>query len=325
MRDFLKRHKRVTLVIKSIVFLGLLAALGAFVLNSYIGSQFTRISTLDMNSTSAVQAAIESNTPVFIEACRPVCQMQLPEVEAAAEELEGRVVFFQIDPEAQPELMATLSQIVGQQITTFPAHIVLAQNPSLLTGMKSSRQLVDYIVQTAGLEQGPAQGESNSTSVPAVTYQNIAVVTAENIEQEMAGVTTPVYILFCDGRECEVQGQLLDAVAGRFAGRIKFIQMSWFDNFQIVANIAGTVEMPLAFPLHVILSPEGAILNYAPVLLPEAQIEAFIGEALANAAAMTAGAVDAPSATVTPAVTSAPRVAPTATPVHSESTAGGAR
>ncbi len=30
-------------------------------------------------------------------------------------------------------------------------------------------------------------------------------------------------------------------------------------------------------------------LNYAPMLLPEAQLEAFIGEALANNAAMTAG------------------------------------
>lgn len=325
MSDFLKRHQRLTLVIKSIVFLGLLAALGVFVLNSYTSSQFTRVATLDINSTAAVQSAMEAGTPVFIEACRPMCAAQLPEVEAAAAELEGRVVFFQIDPESQPELMATLSQIVGQPIITYPAHIVLAESPRLLTGAKTSAQLVDFIIQAAGLEQAPAPDEANSTSVPVITYQNIAVVTADTIEQEMVGVTTPVYILFCDGRECEVQGQLLDAVAGRFAGRIKFIQMSWFDNFQIVANIAGSVQAPLAFPLHVILSPDGAILNYAPILLPEAQIDTFIGEALANSAAMTAGGGGAVQPTPTPASTRTSNVVPTSTPVRPESTARGAR
>ncbi len=325
MSDFLKRHKRLTLVIKSIVFLGLLAALGAFALNSYVSSQFTRVATLDGNSTGAVQSAIEAGTPVFIEACRPMCAAQLPEVEAAAAELDGRVVFFQIDPETQPELMATLSQIVGQPILTYPAHIVLAESPRLLTGAKTSAQLVDFIVQAAGLQQAPAPDATNSTSVPPIAYQNITAVTAQNIEQELAGVTTPVYILFCDGRECEIQGQLLDAVAGRFAGRIKFIQMSWFDNFEIVANIASTVQMPLAFPLHVVLSPEGGILNYAPMLLPEAQIEAFIGEALANSAAMTAAATGAQQPTVTPAPTRTSNVVPTSTPVRPDSTAGGAR
>ncbi len=172
----------------------------------------------------------------------PDVAAQLPEVEAAAAELDGQVIFFQIDPETQPELMATLSQIVGQQIVTHPAHIVLAENPRLLTGAKTSAQLVDFIVQAAGLELAPAPDATNSTSIPAVTYQNIAVVSAENIEQEMAGVTTPVYILFAMDVSAKFRVQLLDAVAGRFAGRIKFIQMSWFENFQIVANIASTVK-----------------------------------------------------------------------------------
>ncbi len=325
MRGFLKRHTRVTLVIKSIVFLGLLAALGALALNSYVGSQLTRVATLDTNSTAAVQSAIESGTPVFIEACRPMCAMQMPEVESAAAELEGRVAFFQIDPEAQPELMGTLSQIVGQPITTYPAHIVLAENRRLLTGVKSASQLVDFIVQAARLEAPAAPGAPTSTNVPAVTYQNITVVTAENIEQELSGVTMPIYILFCDGRECELQAELLDAAAGRFAGRIKFIQMSWFDNFEIAVNIARGAQMPLAFPIHVILGVDGQILNYAPMLLPEAQIDEFIGKALANSAAITAGAGGASQPTVTPAPTRSSSAVPTATPVRQDSTAGGAR
>lgn len=319
MSDFLKRHKLLTNVIKSIVFLSLLAALGAVAVTSYFNTQSARIATLDSNSTAGVSKAIQAGIPVFIEACRPLCTEQLPEVEAAALELAGRVEFFQIDPEAQPELMGQLSQIVGQPILSYPAHILLAENPAVLTGAKTARQLVDFIVQSANL-QPPSQATnvpstSNSTASPAVTYQNITVVNEQNLQQEMAGVTLPVYVFLCEGHECEIQAEALDAVAGRFAGRLKFIQINWYENPNITVRLVRGAQMPLAFPIHVILSPDGAILNYAVSVLQEDQIEGFISDAMANAAAMAAGGgINAP-ATVTPAAaTSTPLpVTPAAT------------
>lgn len=326
MGDFFKRHKLVTKIVKSVVFLALLGLLGAYGLTSYLGSHSTGIATLDRNNTAGVSQAIEANIPVFIEACRPMCAEQLPEVEAAAAQLEGQVVFFQIDPEAEPELMATLAQILGRPITAFPAHIVLAETPAVSTGAKTAAQLVAFITQATGLQsttannsagadQSGGQPEQSATQVPAYTYQHVTVVTQDTIEQELNGVTIPVYILLCDGHECELQAEALDAVAGRYAGQVKFIQINWYDNPQITLALVRGAQMPLAFPIHVILSPDGSILNYASFVLQEAQIEAFISDAMANAQATTAAG--ASNATVTPAA-SQPNAAipsPTRTPV----------
>ncbi len=311
MRDFLKRHRLVTLTIKTIVFLGLLAAIGTFALSSYFDSQSNRIQALDPNSAATVSQALSAGTPVFIEACRPVCELQLPEVEAAQQELEGRVLFFQIDPEAQPDLMAALENILQQPIATYPAHIVLAAQPAMQTGPLSAAQLVDFIAQAAQLQdENSGESTSNSTAQPTINYQNITVVNEQNIEQELAGVTIPVYVFLCDGHECEIQAQALDTVAGRYAGRVKFIQINWFENPNITVGLVRGAQMPLAFPIHVILSPEGTILNYASMVLQEAQLEAFIGDALSMASGT------APSV---------PTSVPTATPARPDSTTGGAR
>lgn len=310
MRDFLKRHRLVALTIKTIVFLGLLAAIGTFVLGSYFDSESNRIPALDPNSAATVSQALSAGTPVFIEACRPVCELQLPEVEAAAQELEGRVLFFQIDPEAQPDLMAALENILQQPIATFPAHIVLAAQPALQTGPRSAAQLVDFILQAAQLQDDGAAPAVNSTAQPTINYQNISVVNEQTIEQELAGVTIPVYVFLCEGHECEIQAQALDTVAGRYAGRVKFIQINWFENPNITVGLVRGAQMPLAFPIHVILSPEGTILNYASMVLQEAQLEAFITDALSMASG------NSPST---------PTSVPTATPVRPDSTTGGAR
>jgi hypothetical protein len=329
MKDFLKRHKLLTRAIKSIVFLAILGVLGAVVLTSYISSKSTRIGTLDRNSTGGVSSSIQAGIPVFIEICRPVCAQQLPEVEAAAQELEGRVTFFQLDPESEPELMATLSEIIGQPIATYPAHIVLAKESRAVSGMKTSRQLVDFIVQAAGLQASPAAATAQPGAVstaPAVTYTNITVANEQTFESVLAGVTTPVYIFLCEGHECEIQAEALDAVAGRYAGRIKFIQVNWYENPNVTLSLARAAQMPIAFPIHVLLSPDGAILNYAAVLLQDAQIEQFISDGLARGAAMSAGNNGAnpstPSSTRTPLPVTVTVAPVAATPA---ATASGAR
>ena len=330
MRDFLNRHKLLTRVIKSIVFLAILGVLGTFVLTSYITSKSTRISTLDRNSTGAVSASIQAEIPVFIEICRPVCAQQLPEVEAAAEELEGRVAFFQLDPESEPQLMATLSEIIGQPIAGYPAHIVLAKTPRAISGLKTSRQLVDFIVQTAGLQTAPAAtaqpGSVSTPSAPVVTYTNITVVNEQTIESALTGVTTPIYIFLCEGHECELQAEALDAVAGRYVGKIKFIQINWYENPNITLSLVRAAQMPIAFPIHVLVSPDGSILNYAAVLLQDAQIEKFISDGLSRGAATSTGGSGAnpttPSSTRTPLPSNI-----TATPVSANpaATTSGAR
>lgn len=331
MRDFLKRHKLVTRVIKSIVFLAILGVLGTLVVTSYITSKSTRIGTLDRNSAGAVGAAIQSGTPVFIEICKPVCAQQLPEVEAAAQELEGQVMFVQLDPEAEPELLATLAQVVGQPIATYPAHIVLAKTPRAVSGLKTSKQLVDFIVQAAGLQastSSTAQPGASTPSAQAVTYKNITVVDEQSLQSALTGVTTPVYIFLCDGHECELQAEALDAVAGRYVGKIKFIQINWYENSQITLSLVRAAQMPLAFPIHVLISPDGNILNYAAVLLQDTQIEKFISDGLARGASMGGGASPAtPSSTGTPLPATATATPVASTPAASTpaATAGGVK
>ncbi|MBX9948690.1 MAG: hypothetical protein K2Y39_05990, partial [Candidatus Obscuribacterales bacterium] len=190
MKDFLKRHKLLTLVIKSIVFLALLGVLCTYAVTSYLASKSTSIATLDRNSASAASASIQSEIPVFIEICRPVCAQQLPAVEAAAREFAGRVVFYQLDPESEPDLTASVLQIVGQSVNSFPAHIVIAKAPRATTGMKTGSQLVDFISQATGLQAAPSStalsGATATPSAPSVTYQNITVVDEQSIRTELA-------------------------------------------------------------------------------------------------------------------------------------------
>ena len=128
-----------------------------------------------------------------------------------------------------------------------------------------------------------------AAAVPAVTYKNITVVNEQTIQDELANVKTPIYILLCDGHECDVQGATLDTVAGRYVGKIKFIQIDWYENQSITLSLVKGAQMPLAFPIHVIVSADGNILNYAAVVLQDAQIEKFISDALANGATAPGG------------------------------------
>lgn len=337
MRNFLSRHKLVTRVLKSIVFLAALAMVSWFALTKYFTSQSTHIATVDRNSTAAISADLQAGKPVFLEACKPMCAQQLPEVDAAAQRLEGQVAFYQIDPEAEPDLMATVEQIVGQPIASYPAHIILTKTSRVITGAKSAQQLVDFIVQSTGLQlASPATAPASTgggsigaaTPVPTYAYKNVTVVTADNLQQELQNVTTPVYIFLCNGHECDVQAEALDIAAGRYVGKIKFIEVDWFENQRFAAAIVRGAQMPLAFPIHVILSADGNILNYAAVVLQDTQIDQFISDAMDRQAQVNT-ANGTPQATGTPlpaaantTSTSAAAVPPaSSTPINLISTA----
>ena len=102
-------------------------------------------------------------------------------------------------------------------------------------------------------------------------------VTAENFEREVKGAKLPVYLLFTtpDCRPCIAQDPISDAVAGQFAGRIKFARID-VKKSRSFPRALGLTQLPAHFMLN------GQNETRTEGLRDEAALRKFIGEFLAQ-------------------------------------------